>query len=94
MRLRDGTKPSDGVQRTPPPECGQSALHAALDASEFGPRSSGEPTIEDAPSCAYMGAWRGRCTMETSTAKVVKQLRADGWTLLRHCANHDVYCHS
>ena len=31
--------------------------------------------------------------METATAKVVKRLEIDGWTLLRHGANRDVYTH-
>jgi predicted RNA binding protein YcfA (HicA-like mRNA interferase family) len=31
--------------------------------------------------------------METTTAKVVRRLETDGWILLRHGANHDVYTH-
>ncbi|MHB8530159.1 MAG: type II toxin-antitoxin system HicA family toxin [Caulobacteraceae bacterium] len=31
--------------------------------------------------------------METNTAKVVKRLLGEGWTLLRHGANHDVFAH-
>jgi predicted RNA binding protein YcfA (HicA-like mRNA interferase family) len=31
--------------------------------------------------------------METNTAKVVKRLESDGWSRLRHGANHDVYSH-
>ena len=31
--------------------------------------------------------------METSTARVVKRLETEGWALLRHGANHDVYSH-
>lgn len=31
--------------------------------------------------------------METNTAKVVKRLCGDGWALVRHGANHDVYGH-
>jgi mRNA interferase HicA len=32
--------------------------------------------------------------METNWAKVIKRLEADGWTLHRHGANHDVYVHA
>ncbi len=31
--------------------------------------------------------------MEVNAAKVVKRLEAEGWVLLRHGANHDVYSH-
>ena len=32
--------------------------------------------------------------MESNVAKVVKRLEDDGWILLRHGANRDVYSHS
>jgi predicted RNA binding protein YcfA (HicA-like mRNA interferase family) len=31
--------------------------------------------------------------METSAAKIVRRLRDEGWTLMRHGAKHDVYEH-
>ena len=29
--------------------------------------------------------------MELNTAKIIKRLKSEGWVLLRHGANHDVY---
>ena len=31
--------------------------------------------------------------METSTAKIVKRLKRDGWTFDRHGSSHDIYRH-
>jgi predicted RNA binding protein YcfA (HicA-like mRNA interferase family) len=31
--------------------------------------------------------------METQTAKLVRRLQSEGWSFLRHGANHDVFTH-
>ena len=31
--------------------------------------------------------------METSTAKIVRRLKSDGWVFDRHGANHDIFRH-